>query len=375
MVGEQRHRDEIFDLLERQPRQGKPPEHAPVIALHTDEPENVRKHAQCALDVTPGCALGAVRQDQTPGIGGADLVLVVAEQRCGLVGDAHALAPHRDHFVVGHAKDYIRFEIFVVLDQPAFAFEAIPQRRARQRLQQVHGQQWNLRLLDKLLQEAAGVGRVGVETDDHARHNLHAEAVQGLHGTDDRHHHVVILRDRLQRRGIGRLDAAEDGRERRLAHQLEDFRRLGDVERRLARQQQRIAVALLPLDQVRQHLAHGALVGDEIVVDEIDRGRQSAGHELVEFGAHLLGRLVSRDAAVERGDAAELALARAAAGELDAAEEIAVDLRHIIGRNREFGQLASDIRGETTWRGGRATSCSSQANNSSVASPSSPTCR
>ena len=163
---------------------------------------------------------------------------------------------------------------------------------------------------------------------------------------EDRHHHVVILGDRLQRLRIGRLDAAEHRREQRLAHQLEDFRPLGDVERRLAGQQQRIAVALLPLDQVRQQLAHGALVGDEIVVDEIDRGGQPAGHELVELGADLLGRLVARDAAVERRDVAELALIRAAAGELDAAEEIAVDLRQLVGRDREFGQLAPLVGGE-----------------------------
>ncbi len=57
----------------------------------------------------------------------------------------------------------------------------------------------------------------------------------------------------------------------RLAHQREDFRPLGDVERRLAGHQIGIAVALLPFDQVRQQLAHRALVGDEIVIDEIDR--------------------------------------------------------------------------------------------------------
>ena len=273
-------------------------------------------------------------------------MLVAGDQRFRLIGDAHALAPHRQHLVVGHPERDVRFAAVVVLDQPVLALEAVPQRRARQRLQQVHGQHRDLRLLDELQHVPAGVGRVGVEADDDARHDLHAEAVQCLDGAEHRHHHVVLLGDRLERLGLGRLDAAEDRRERRLAHQLEDFRPLGDVERRLAGQQQRIAVALLPLDQVRQHLAHGALVGDEIVVDEIDRRGQAAGHELVELGANLLGGLVSRDAAVERRDVAEFALVRTAAGELDAAEQIAVDLRQLVGRHRKFAQLAPLFRGE-----------------------------
>ena len=81
-------------------------------------------------------------------------------------------------------------------------------------------------------------------------------------------------------------------------------------------------------------------MGDEIVVDEIDRGGQAACHHLVELGGDLLRRLEARVAAVQRRDVAELALVGAAAGELDAAEEVAVELRQLVGRHREFGQLA-----------------------------------
>ena len=79
-------------------------------------------------------------------------MLVAGEQRFGLIGDAHAFAPHRKHLVVGHPELDVRFAAVVVLDQPVLALEPIPQRRARQRLQQVHGQQRDLRLLDELQQ-------------------------------------------------------------------------------------------------------------------------------------------------------------------------------------------------------------------------------
>ena len=75
----------------------------------------------------------------------------------------------------------------------------------------------------------------------------------------DRHHVVVVFGDRLERLGIGRLDAAEHRLEHRLAHQLEDLRPLGDVERRLAGERQRITVALLPFDEMRQQLATARL--------------------------------------------------------------------------------------------------------------------
>ena len=45
---------------------------------------------------------------------------------------------------------------------------------------------------------------------------------------------VVLLAHELERIGLRRLDADEHGEELRLAHQREDFRLLGDVERRLA---------------------------------------------------------------------------------------------------------------------------------------------
>ena len=53
----------------------------------------------------------------------------------------------------------------------------------------------------------------------------------------------------LQARGARRLDADEDGREVRLAHQLQQLVVLRDVERHLGHELDRIAVRLLPLGE------------------------------------------------------------------------------------------------------------------------------
>ena len=98
-----------------------------------------------------------------------------------------------------------------------------------------------------------------------------------------------------------------------LAHQLENLGLLGDVERRLAGELQRIAVLLLPCDQMRQHFVRGLAIADEIVVDEIDDGRMPAlAAHGIELGDDLLRRLQPRLAAVEVGDVAELAEVRTA---------------------------------------------------------------
>src|SRR4029453_18850851 len=85
----------------------------------------------------------------------------------------------------------------------------------------------------------------------------------------DRQAQILFLLHRQQRVLFRRLDAEEDGDELGRAHQNQQFRYLRDVERRLAVEIDREAVALLPADQVRQQAQGRRLVGDEIVVDEI----------------------------------------------------------------------------------------------------------
>src|SRR4029077_15980671 len=267
-----------------------------------------------------------------------DLIFVAIQQFLGFVGAAHAGAPGLDDVVVRQMKIDIGLTA-LVLDQPVLAFQAVPQWRLRQRLQQVDGQKRNLRSLDELEQMLSGFRLVGVQCENDSRNNLHAVIVDRTDRFHDRYHHVVILMHGLQRHGIRRLDAAEDRREECFAHPGQNFRALGDIERRLAGEAQDITHLLLPSHQVRQQFERGLAIADEIVVDEIDRTADATCEQLVEFGGDLLRRLQARIAAIESGDIAEFALIGTSARILDAAEEIALELGKLVGRNRQTGTL------------------------------------
>src|SRR5579885_716158 len=111
---------------------------------------------------------------------------------------------------------------------------------------------------------------------------------------------------------IGRLDAAKNAGEIRIAQIGQKVVILGDIEGRLEREWKRERMPLLPGDEMGDQLAHRAAVGDEVVVDEIDRGGKPASAHLVEFGDDLLRPLHARHAAVEARNIAELAGERAA---------------------------------------------------------------
>ena len=89
---------------------------------------------------------------------------------------------------------------------------------------------------------------------------------------------------------------------------------------------------------MRQQLARGLAVGDEIVVDEIDRAERPARQHGVELGQDLLRLLEARLAAIERRDVAELAAVRAAAGELHRAQHVFAAVDQVIGRDRKVRQ-------------------------------------
>ena len=100
-----------------------------------------------------------------------------------------------------------------------------------------------------------------------------------------------------------------------------------------------MAAPLLPFDEMRQHLARRLAVADEIIVDEIDHGGVAPLRQHgVELGGQLLRRLQPRLPAVQRRDIAELAAIGAAAGELQRAEQIAVEPDEMIGRHRKVGE-------------------------------------
>ena len=177
---------------------------------------------------------GLMRRLQPVRIGVADLVLVALQQLVGLVGAAHAVAPGRDDMVVGQAE----VDVGIAASRPRSAgFRASSRSHsgvlgsACRRLMVSSG------ICDGSMNSSRcwpvsglSVSRPRMMPDTTSM----PKPFSVLDRFHDRHHHVVILVHRLQRHRIRRLDAAEDRREVRLAHQREDFRPLGDVERRLA---------------------------------------------------------------------------------------------------------------------------------------------
>src|ERR1700710_2486611 len=94
---------------------------------------------------------------------------------------------------------------------------------------------------------------------------------------------------------------------------------------------------------MRQKIERGLAVADEIIIDEIDRAHDAAFTELVEFGGDLLRRFQPRIAAAKSGDIAEFALIGAAAGILNAAKKVTLDLGEFIGRNRKLGHVEAVV--------------------------------
>jgi len=131
----------------------------------------------------------------------------------------------------------------------------------------------------------------------------------------------VPLVNRFQRLGFWRLDPAEDRVESSLAHEAKDLWQAGNVERRFAREADGVAIAFLPLNEMRQEVAQSTPVGNQIVIDEINRAVDAASQELVEFSDDLGRRLQARNPAVEARNIAEFAGVGAAAGKLDAARK------------------------------------------------------
>ena len=101
------------------------------------------------------------------------------------------------------------------------------------------------------------------------------------------------------------------------AHERKQRIVVGKVDRRFGREDEGVIVLLLPGDELGQERLYGLLVADEIVVDEIEVSAISAAIERIQFAKHLRRRLHARHAAIELDDVAELAVERAAAGELD----------------------------------------------------------
>ena len=155
---------------------------------------------------------------------------------------------------------------------------------------------------------------------------------------------VLLLLHRDQRRRVRTFDADEDGEEIGRGHHLQQLGIVGEIDRGLGRELERIVVRALPGDELGKKQPECLLVADEVVVDEVDMAAIADSVERVELGEHLRGRLGPRHPAVKLDDVAELAGERAAARELHAEIEIVFELEQVEARHRRLGDVDLEFR-------------------------------
>ena len=126
---------------------------------------------------------------------------------------------------------------------------------------------------------------VVVEAHDHAAPDLHAGLLDAVHllqqgaaGAD-----VLELLRLAERLLVGALDADERGDEVGPDHQLHQLGVVGQVDRGLGEEGQRVVVPLLPGDHVAEHRLDRLLVADQVVVDDED-DRHPGRADRVELG-------------------------------------------------------------------------------------------
>src|SRR5476651_2345469 len=96
-----------------------------VVAEHADFRENIAQHDQTAPDIGPALHLGADRHFQPIGVGVFALVLIARKEFLRLVGGFHAFAPRTDDLLIRQTEIDIGVAAVIVMDQTAFALEAI----------------------------------------------------------------------------------------------------------------------------------------------------------------------------------------------------------------------------------------------------------
>ncbi len=199
--------------------------------------------------------------------------------------------------------------------------------------------------LDQLDHGAGHAALFIVEADNEARGHEHAGGVDLVDAVGDAAARILLLAHLRQRLGIGTFDADEHADEIRLVHQPQQFIVVGEIERGLGGELERIIVLFEPLLEVGQERLHGLLVADQIVVDEIDMPAIAELIQPVEFRQHLRRRLGARHPAVQFDDVAELAGERTAARELHADIEIAVEFQQVEARDRRLAHIDLEFLG------------------------------
>src|SRR5262249_4297770 len=137
---------------------------------------------------------------------------------------------------------------------PLLAFEPPGQLRAGERVEQADIGDRDRRLVDAAHGSLRHAALLAIEADDEPCRDDHAELVNAADAAGDAAPRVLLLLCLHERLLVGALDADEHADEIRVAHKPKHFPVIGEVDRCLGGEHERVAVPFLPCDQLGKAL-------------------------------------------------------------------------------------------------------------------------
>src|SRR5713226_3539717 len=227
----------------------------------------------------------------------------------------------------------------VAVGQSSFSSEPARQLSVRERGEQPDHRHRDVRGLHTRHDGLCGPSCLAVEPEDEAGRHDHAVRIEPMDTLHDGVPGVLLLLGAPQELFVGCLDPDEDIAEVHGFHHREQLWIVRQVDGRLGAEVEGEAALPAPREQLRQERHHGLLVTDEVVVHEIYVPSVAQTVEAIQFPEDLRRRLRAGLPAVELDEVAELAVERAAAGELDPDVEIPPQLQQVESRGRALGDV------------------------------------
>lgn len=334
VVPDHRDLEHRLDVALAQLPPGHFPEFSSIIATDADPPGGAREDLDGTPDVGPGKLLQRAHRPFAVRIRLLRLRGIARVELSRLERLADDPPPVRHYSLVGLQVLDVRVAPLARV-QASRLPEPLMERRVRQGNKQVRRHDRDLGSFNEFQDRLRRFGGVGVQPEDNAGGDLDPITVERVHGLEDWCAEVLPLAHGSQSVRLHRLDAAEDIGHERFAHERQDLRVLGDVQRELAGEADRIVTASLPFDEVRQEVQRAPGIPNEVVVHEVDRRRPAVG-EFIEFGQDLLRAFEPWVSSVKRGDVTELAGEGTATRVLDASEQVLADVDQVIGGCRKL---------------------------------------
>src|SRR5947209_20585348 len=135
VITHERRTEQAVDLAVLERMLCGAPERFAEVRQYADVQQRAPGQHRAAAQVRP-CELALCRRYLAVDVSRLDLMTEALEQFLGIVRIGDRAAPHSDHLVV-RAQEYDVAFARVIIEQASIALEAIPQRRLRQRLQEV----------------------------------------------------------------------------------------------------------------------------------------------------------------------------------------------------------------------------------------------